>query len=576
MLWKRFTNRAEAANHYAREFDIHPLTAQILLNRGLNGLEVMRQFLTPGLGGIHDPYLMRGMENAVRRIRRAVVRGERIHVHGDYDVDGISATAVLVIALRSIGGDVHYHISSRGDAAVGLGVQSLKRDHLPHQPSVIITADCGTSNREAIELAKDKGVDVIVVDHHHPGRRVPKCNALLNPMQRGCSFPFKNLAAVGVAFNLVLALKNFLDRDDKEWPDIPVDSLLDLVALGTVADVVPLVDENRVFVGEGLKLIQSARRPGICALMRSASLITKDLDDNLSDTVSARTIGFRLAPLINAAGRMGDANKCVELLVTDSYRVAVSIGKELEKFNTARQERERELLEEALQLADRDTADGRHMLVLAAEGWHPGVLGIVASRLVERYGRPALVAAIDEEGYAKGSVRSPAEFDMLEALQSCRDLLETYGGHRVAAGVAFRATHHPELRDRLNAAVVRQLPESGEIEQTIEIDAMVNFGQLNRRVLTELSVLAPFGAGNPEPVLEARNVQPVNPRVIAGGNLRMRLRQGNRYANAFGPRMAERLKDLKGPVDIVFSPRLFGGSSKNVELYLKDIKAAKR
>ena len=575
MRWNRHKPRKGAAQHYAREFNINDLTAQVLLNRGVNGLEAMRTVLAPSLDSLHDPFLMRNMDKAVRRIRRAALHNERIHIHGDYDVDGITATAVLLIGLRSIGADVHYHIINRKDSSVGLSLKSLERDHLPGNPSVIITADCGTSSNAAITRCKELGIDVIVVDHHLPGTFLPKCAALLNPQQPNCEFPFKELAAVGVAFSLIVALDRFLQDEDAGWPKIDIEALMDLVALGTVSDLVTLQGVNRVFVHRGLKLIRAARRPGICAVMRAAHLISGAGESGLSDSISARTIGFRLAPLLNAAGRMNDANKCVELLTTQTFRTADAVARELIAANEQRQHRERQVLEEATALATEMVDGGASTIVLANANWHPGVLGIVASRLVERFTRPALVAAIDESGMAKGSVRAPDGLDMLEALRSCRDLLDTYGGHRVAAGVAFKADHLIDLRGRVCDHVSGQLPDGEMPVRTLSIDALVDLATLNDAEVRELEQLAPFGAGMPEPLFEARAVYPIQAKSVGGRNVRLRVRKGARTYSVFGFGMASRVGELRGPINMVFHPRVVRSKrGEEVELLLRDFRAA--
>ena len=575
MRWNRHKPRTGAAQHYAREFDISDLTAQVLLNRGVNGLEAMRAVLAPSLDALHDPFLMRNMDKAVRRIRRAALHNERIHIHGDYDVDGITATAVLLLGLRAIGADVHYHIINRKDSSVGLSLLSLERDHLPDNPSVIITADCGTSSNAAITRCKELGIDVIVVDHHLPGTFLPKCTALLNPQQPNCEFPFKELAAVGVSFNLVLALDRFLQAENAGWPKIDIDALMDLVALGTVSDLVTLQGANRIFVHKGLKLIRTAKRPGICAVMRSAHLISRAAEAGLTDAINARTIGFRLAPLLNAAGRMNDANKCVELLTTETYRNADAIARELVTANEQRQARERQVLEEAAELAEAMVTGGASTIVLADAEWHPGVLGIVASRLVERFTRPALVASIDDSGMAKGSVRAPDGLDMLEALRSCRDLLDTFGGHRVAAGVAFKAANLINLRSRVSEHVSGQLPDGEMPVRTLSVDALVDLATLAHEHVQELEQLAPFGAGMPEPLFEARSVYPIQAKSVGGRNVRLRVRQGSRTYSVFGFGMAERVEELRGPINMVFHPRVVHSKrGTEVELLLRDFRAA--
>jgi len=575
MHWKHHTPRKNAAIHYAREFSIDELTAQILLNRGFNGIEVIRDFLTPSMTDLHDPFAIKGMDRAVQRIRSALVSGERIHVHGDYDVDGITATSVVMSTLRALGANVDYHIINRGDASVGLTIQSLERDHLPHKPSLIITVDCGTSSHAAIEYAMLQDVDVIVVDHHMPGPTVPRCVAVLNPMQEDCGFAFKHLAAVGVAFCLAQALVTYLEGDDRAWPHFPLEQLTDLVALGTISDLVPLTDQNRILVRAGMDLLRSAKRPGICALMRSARLL-KGTGGDVDEPITARTVGFRLAPLLNAAGRMNDANKCVELLITDSYRSADAITRDLQNTNVLRQSAEREVLQQALAEAEELVAAGAPALILARAGWHPGVLGIVASRLVERFHRPALVASIAENGTAKGSVRSPDTVDMLAALSTCHDLLDTYGGHKVAAGVAFPAPSLESLRTRLAHAVTHQLPSGDLPEREIEVDAVLNLDCLTPRLVSEFETLAPFGAANPEPVFEVRRVQPVHAKALGGGNVRVRFRQGATVVDAFGYGFARRLDEIRRSVDVVFSPRVVRHERGDaVEMVIRDFTRAR-
>lgn len=569
MLWKRLPTRLEAARHYAREFGVQPLIARLILNRGVDGIEHMERFLYPRFDRIEDPFAMRGMENAVRRIRRALVNNERIHVHGDYDVDGVSSCAVVVMALRSLNADVHYSIVHRGDSTVGLSVESMHRDHLPAKPGLIITTDCGTTNGPAIELAKKHHVDVIVVDHHQPGSRLPKPYALLNPHQPNCDFKFKRLAAVGVAYHLVVALDRFLQKDERAWPKLPLPEYLDIVALGTVADVVPLVDSNRMFVREGLKLIQTARRPGICALMRSARLINEYQTG--TSPITTRTIGFRLAPLINAAGRMGDASLCVELLATDSYRVAIQIANQLVKYNTERQKCEKGVLNEALAIAESEINNSdASVVVLAEQGWHPGVLGIVASRLSERLNRPAIVTSIDDYGLARGSVRAPSGYNMLTVLEQCSDLLETWGGHPSAAGLQFRASSLEEFRARANLVLNKTLP-SGVPEREIVVDGVIELSELNERTFTEFDLLAPFGAGNPEPVLEIRNVQAFKPK-RRGRNVHVELRQHGTRAFGTGFGLGDRTPDFGNRIDVLVSPRRNSGRSAHAELYIKDLR----
>ena len=576
MRWNHHPELDAEAQQLARRFDIHPLTMRVMLNRGIRDEQDVRRFLMPHLENLRDPFLFKDMDRAVARIREALVRGERIHIHGDYDVDGLSSTSVLLLTLRGLQANVHYTIAQRGDSVVGLSLEALERDHLPELPSLIITADCGSTNGDAIDAARARGVDVIVVDHHQLGDERPDCVALLNPHQPGCAYPFKNLAAVGVAYHLARALDMYLREDDRPWPSLPLKEYMDIVALGTIADVVPILDDNRIFVREGLKLICAARRPGICALMRSARVIQEGRDDSWADRVNTRTIGYRIAPLINAAGRMGDASRCVELLTTDTYRVAVRISEELVELNGERQRCEREILAEASELADIACESGDEVIVLAKRHWHPGVLGIVASRLVERLNRPAIIAAIDAQGVARGSVRSPERVNMLDALNACSSMLETWGGHPLAAGLQVREGNWEAFARQVNDVVRGGLPESGRPDRRIDIDAVVDLRYLDDAFLRQIAMLAPFGVGNPEPILEARNVQPMQPR-LQNGTLRVRLRQGAQIAFATGYGLSRAMCLMRDPVDVLFSPRAPRDEvTTGMTVTLHDVKATPR
>lgn len=577
MRWNHYPELDAEVRTLADRFEVHPLTMRVMLNRGIHSAEGMHRFLVSDMTHLRSPFLLKDMDRAVARVRQAILARERIHIHGDYDVDGLSATSILVLGLTRLGADVHYTIAQRGDSSVGLSIEAFERDHLPKQPGLIITADCGSTNGDAIALAKSHGIEVIVVDHHQLGVDVPDCAALLNPHQPGCDYPFKNLAAVGVAYHFVRGLDQFM-QDDAEhtWPPLPLQEYFDIVALGTVADVVPILDDNRIFVREGLRLICNARRPGICALMRSARIIQEGRDDSWVDRVNARTIGYRIAPLINAAGRMGDASRCVELLTTDTYRVAVKIGEELVGLNTERQRCERDILKEATELADLACENGDEVIVLARAHWHPGVLGIVASRLVERLNRPAVVATIDARGVARGSVRSPDRVNMLEALNQCAPLLETWGGHPLAAGLQVREENWDAFRERVNDVVRGGLPDGGRPARRINIDAIVDLRHIDDVFLQQIALLAPFGVGNPEPVLEARNVQPMQAR-MQNGTLRVRLRQGGQIAVATGYGLSRVLGLMREPVDVLFSPRApRDEGTGGMTITLHDVKATTR
>lgn len=574
MRWNYHSDDEAETRTLAKKLNVHPLTIRVMYNRGLRTLEDMQRFLASDYRQLADPFLFKDIDKAVVRVREALLRRERIHIHGDYDVDGLSATSVLYLGLKYLGADVHYYVAQRGDSEVGLSDTALERDHYPHNPQLVITADCGSTSVESIAKAQHRGMDVIVIDHHQLGDERPPCVALLNPHQPGCNYPFKELAAVGVAYHFLRGLNRFLQDDtEHRWPAIPLDEFFDLVALGTVADVVPILEDNRIFVREGLRQIASARRPGICALMSHAHILREDASGRQC-RITTRTIGYRIAPLINAAGRMEDANRCVELLTTDTYRVAVKIGEQLVQLNQQRQHCEREILKEAQELADAACERGDEVIALAQPHWHPGVLGIVASRLMERTNRPTIIAAINSQGVARGSVRSPERVNMLDALNACAHLLEAWGGHPRAAGLQTQASNWDTFRQTINRVVREGLPEDGRPARRITVDATVDLHSLDDSLLDQIAMLAPFGTGNPEPVLKAHNLQPMKPHV-QNGRLRVRFRQGSHTAHATGYGLSEVMSLLQKPVDILFSPRIpRRAGSRFMSVTLHDVRAS--
>lgn len=574
MRWNYPPDDEAETRALAKKLNVHPLTIRVMYNRGLRTQEDMHRFLTSDYRQLADPFLFKDIDRAVERVRTALLQRQRVHIHGDYDVDGLSATSVLYLGLKYLGADVHYYVAHRKDSEVGLSDTALERDHYPHDPDLIITADCGSTSVESIARTKDRGIDVIVVDHHQLGEERPQCVAMLNPHQPGCNYPFKELAAVGVAFHFLRGLDRHLQNDaEHRWPPLPLEDYLDLVALGTVADVVPILEDNRVFVREGLRQIASAKRPGICALMSRAHILRDDRNGRQC-RVTARTIGYRIAPLINAAGRMEDANRCVELLTTDTYRVAVKIGEELVQLNQQRQNCEREILKEAQELADAACERGDEVIALAQPHWHPGVLGIVASRLMERTNRPTIIAAINSEGIARGSVRSPERVNMLEALNACASYLEAWGGHPRAAGLQTCATRWDAFREEINQVVRNGLPEDGRPARRINVDATVDLDALDDALLEQIALLAPFGTGNPEPVLRAHNVLPMKAH-IQNGRVRVRLRQGAYTAHATGYGLVGVMPLLQSPVDILFSPRIpRRAGARFMSVTLHDVRAA--
>ena len=537
--------------------------ARILLGRGIDTVEDGRLFLTPALSTMSDPFLLKGMQAAVERVMRAREAGENVCIYGDYDVDGISGTALLVSFLRRVGLVCRYFIPNRFDDGYGLNQEALQRI-IDSGATLIISVDCGITSVKEAAFCRQAGVDLTILDHHTPGENIPEAAAVVNPLQHGCSYPFKMLAGVGVAFNLLVALRSRMRQEELfgagDEPDLR--EWLDLVALGTIADVVPLVGQNRMYAFFGLQRLAHTSRPGIAALKKVAGI---------TDTVTCGQVGFRLAPRLNAAGRMESAVPGVELLLGADAEECSLIADELDTANAERQNVERTILEEAVALVD---GGGNYpagkSIVLASSAWHQGVIGIVASRLVERYHRPTIMIAIDEQGNAKGSGRSIPGFHLLEALTACSDHLGRFGGHRYAAGVGLQSDAIDAFAAAFEAAAGRILGDS-ELVPTLDVDCDICPADVDEALVHELKRLEPFGAGNPEPTLMMRGVTVVERRTVGDGHLKLRVAAGGRMFSAIAFRQAESPTD--GMIDIAFFPELnVWNNSTTLQLRIKAIR----
>jgi single-stranded-DNA-specific exonuclease len=541
-----------------------PLVARLLANRGISDGETAASFLRPTLAhGLRPPSMLKDLPRAASRLADALAAGEPIAVYGDYDVDGITGAAQMVACLRELGAEPLLHVSHRAREGYGLNAEALRRLRAAGA-RVLVTADCGTGNVAELLLAADLGIDVIVCDHHLAPTSRPPALALLNPLQSGCEFPFKGLSGAGVVFYLLMGLRAELRaRGGTSLPDLR--RYLDLVALGTVADVVPLREENRVLVTHGLRMLDRTERPGLLALKEAA----------LVETASVRAIGFRLAPRLNASGRLADAEQAVEMLTTQDAERAKALALGLELHNAERRTIEAGMVEDAMaMLRDRAGHADACTIVVAADGWHPGVAGIVAARLTERHHRPALVIALDGE-HGRGSGRSVRGVDLHAAVAESRDLLDAFGGHRQAIGLTVRRGRIAELAARFEASVRRQLG-GADLRPLLEIDAEVSLGTVTPGLATTLATLEPHGAGNPEPTLLARRVEVDGVRLVgdpARPHLKLRLRQDGRTLNAIGFGIGHLPVRAGTRVDVVFTPRLSRWQGvERLELDLIDVR----
>lgn len=481
------------------------------------------------------------MERAVDRLRRAVQKGERICFYGDYDVDGVSAVSLYMVFFQSVGAQVLPYIPDREREGYGLNEQaivSLAR----HGVTVVVTADCGTTSYGEVQLARRHGIDVIITDHHQVADGLPGAVACLNPHREDSTYPFPGLCSAGLAYKVVQAYGEM-----HGFHTCSIESLLDLVALATIADMVPLRDENRVFVQQGLDLISQGRRCGVRILKRKAAV---------DEVCTSATVAFRLAPRINAAGRLSHAMIALRLLTTDHEREAEEAADHLESLNRRRQETEEQVMAEAVPLVGDPPASG---LVVAGRAWHRGVVGIVASRFVERYHRPSVVIGLDKDGVGRGSVRSIPGFDVYQALRNCREHLHAFGGHPSAAGLTIQEDQIPRFRDRF-VQEVDAWAATVSREPTLAVDAEVRLSDVDPRVMRELAELQPYGVGNPEPVFVARHVKVLECRTIGDGHLKLTVRHPRSYPfEGIGFRMgyrADRARTLGNPIDLAFVPEV--------------------
>lgn len=512
------------------ELRIPPLVSRLLVARGYHEVDDAKRFLRPRLDQLHAPALMTGLEAAVARLSRAMAQREPILVHGDYDVDGMCSSTILLRTLRALGGVAHAFIPHRLTDGYDLGEAGVRAAR-ELGAGVVVTCDCGTSAHSAVASLRGAGIDVIITDHHLPSMDPPECLAILNPRLPGNTYPDKDLCAAGVVFKLAIGLleahgqsTNFALR------------MLDLVALATVADVAPLRGENRVMVRYGLRLISETANVGLRALLMSSGLEEKE--------ITAGRIGFILAPRLNAVGRLDRALRGVELLMSDDSGHALGLAREFEELNRARQDLDREMLANARVQVERQVADGRFGVVLASEGWHPGVIGIVASRLVEEFNRPTMLVAL-QDGVGKGSGRSIQPFDLHAGLSACRDLLLRYGGHRAAAGITIDPAMVEAFATRFDE-VARQRLTPDDLVPELRVDLELGIDEVTFELERLLGHFEPYGIGNPAPTLVSRRVRlATTPKVLSDRGVRLRFAAPSGTLEAIWWGNPERAADLK-------------------------------
>jgi len=502
----------------SRQLNCHPVTAAVLANRDIVTPRDADRFLTASLNNLRPPSSLNGIREAVHRIYAAITGRQKILIFGDYDVDGITSTVILLNFLRYAGADVSYYIPHRLTEGYSIQPHHISHYARPHKIDLIITADCGSGSHQTVEAARRFGIDMVITDHHNIGRDIPPALAVINPKREDCRAGLQHLAGVGVAFFLLICLRAHL-RDQGFWhgrPEPNLKNYCDLVALGTVADMVPLVEENRILCKTGLELINADHRPGLTALL--------DASGTRNDSIDADDIAFRLAPRLNAAGRMDHAARAVNLLISEDRADAAKAAQTLNLLNQKRQDLERKILTDIQAWVDTNPSLLRQRsLVLSQDGWHAGVLGIVAARIMEKYFRPVVLIAT-EGGLGKGSARSVPGIDLYEALANSSSYLENFGGHAMAAGLKIRAENISDFQHAFEK-VVRDLAPPEALTPTLRIDAELDFSAVSEGLIDELETLMPYGAGNPEPLFMSSKVRVVSSKIVGKNHRRMVLRQ---------------------------------------------------
>lgn len=558
----------DAVRRLASELRLDPLAARVLACRGLSDPREAERFLAARLSDLPDPFLMKGMARAVDRLREAIETGQRIALYGDYDVDGITSIALLAGLLRAAGGEFVTYVPHRLNEGYGLNVEAVRR-LTAAGARLLVSLDCGITSLDEVRAAAQMGVDTIVVDHHTVPVELPAAVAILNPHQPGCDYPYKPLAAVGVTFCLAMALRKrlremgrFSSASGRLEPNLR--ETLDLVALGTVADVVPLTGVNRILVRWGLEELAHTRRPGLRALKRVAGVPG-------GMPVTAGQVGFRLGPRLNAVGRLDDAERGVRLLLENSDAAADLLAEELDRENRARQEIERQITVEAEAMALERVRSGARGLVLSRGHWHPGVVGIVASRIVEKFHRPAVLIGV-ADGVGKGSGRSIEGFHLHEALATCAGHLDRFGGHRHAAGVTIDPAAIEPFRDAFERCAMDRLAEE-DLVPRCRIEGRVDLPAISEAAASALERLAPFGAGHPEPLFAIR-AKPSRARAVGAEGAHLKLQFGA-GVEAIGFSLGRRL-DLCGRVLDVAATLGFDdfGGRRRLQLKIRDLRVA--
>ena len=556
--WECYNLDNEKVEELVKKRHITNLLASILVNRGIIDGEKINVFLNPTRKDFYNPFLMPDMEIAVKRIVKAIENKEKIMIYGDYDADGITSITVLKKYLNEIGLKTGEYIPNRLNEGYGLNKDAISKIYNDGY-KLMITVDCGISGLEEVDYANSLGMEIIITDHHEPAEKLPEAIAVIDAKRKDNKYPFNQLAGVGVVFKLIQAISTELKLEEKEYL-----KYLDLVCIGTISDIVPLVDENRVIAKLGLKLIEKTKNIGLKTLLNIADL--KKIDST--------AISFGVAPRINACGRMGFQEEALQLFLTEDSGEATKIAKRLVQFNQERQAKEKQIFEEVIEKIEKDNKD-KKCIVLAEENWHHGIIGIVASKITEIYYKPSILICLEGDK-GKGSGRSVPGFDLYTALTKCSDYIEKFGGHSMAIGITIKKENFEKLKE----AIEKYAQESNisDIMPIINIDKEINLKNINIEEVKSLELLEPFGEGNKMPLFLLRNLKIDSIRALSGGkHLKLTLKQDNNIVDAIGFNMGDLSKEylLGDKVDVVGTIEINSfGNKENIQINLKDIRKA--
>ena len=555
--WQIYETDENKIQELSHKHEINKLLATILANRNIINEKDIKQFLNPTRKDFHDPFLIHDMEKAVERIINAIEKQEKVTIYGDYDVDGITSITVLKGYLKDRGLEVETYIPNRLNEGYGLNKDAIEKIH-NHGCQLMITVDCGISGLEEIEYANSLGIETIVTDHHEPGNKLPNAIAVIDNKRKDSQYPFRELAGVGVVFKLIQAISIKLGLAEEEYL-----KYLDIVCIGTISDIVPLIDENRVITKLGLMLVRQTKNIGLRAILKSSGY-TK---------IDSNTISFGVAPRINACGRMGVAEEALELFLSNNFNNVMELARKLNEHNRVRQETEKLIFEEALKQIQENQLEKNNTIVVSGENWHHGVIGIVSSKITEMYFKPSILLSFEGDNLGKGSGRSIPGFDLHDALMKCEDCIEKFGGHSMAIGITVKREKLEKLKQELEEIAIKE--KINEIVPIIKIDAKINLSEVNKEMVESLKELEPFGEGNKMPIFAFKNLKIDSIRALSEGkHLKLTLKDNNTIVNAIGFNMGELAQDYRigDKIDVVGTLEInsFNGMD-SIQINMKDL-----